>query len=294
MDLSRRDFLVALPAGAGIAAACAGTEKPATGPRFGCQTNAWAINPGDFESFLEVLGRIKALGFEAFETSFRNVASQYENAEAAKARMAKIGLEFYGVHIFLFEYDRETHIPAFDFIKTTADGAAALGAQRLIVSGAGVARDGKVDAAVLGKKVAGLNAAGNYCRGKGLKFAYHNHGPEVASGGAEIEGLIAQTHPATVEFLIDCGHAYRAGVNLADFFTKHRRRIGGLHLRDFKGQPQVPLGLGEVDWKPLAAAVKKASWNGWILAEEDYADGSKPGDSAVGPARNTLRKLFGR
>ena len=125
-------------------------------------------------------------------------------------------------------------------------------------------------------------------------FAYHNHGPEFAAGGAEIDGLIKGTDPKLVEFLLDCGHAYRAKVDLAAFFTMHRGRLAGLHLRDFKGDPQVPLGQGEVDWKPLAAAVKKARWNGWILAEEERADGSKPGESAAAPARETLRQLFGR
>jgi inosose dehydratase len=292
MDLSRRAFLVALPAGAGFAALPA--AQAASGPRFGCQTNAWAIQPNDFGSLLKVLERVKALGFEAFETSFRNVQAQYANAEPAKAEFAKLGLVCFGVHIFLNEYDPETLIPTFDFIKTTADGTAALGAQRLIVSGAGVARDGKVDGGILGKKISGMNAAGKYCRGKGLKFAYHNHGPEVAAGGAEIEGLMTRTDPALVDFLVDCGHAYRAGVNLAELFTKHCKRIAGLHLRDFRGEAQVPLGLGEVDWKPLAAAVKQTAWDGWILAEEERADGSKPGDSAAGPARETLRKLFGR
>jgi inosose dehydratase len=293
VDLSRRDFLYSLPAGAGLAAALPMT-KAASGPRFGCQTNAWAIKPNDFGSFLEVLGKIKNLGFEAFETSFRNVQSEYSKAESARGQFAKIGLACFGVHIFLNEYDPETLIPTFDFIKTTADGAAALGAERLIVSGAGVARDGKVEEARLGKKIAGLNAAGKFCRDKGLKFAYHNHGPEVIAGGVEIDALMTRTDPALVDFLVDCGHAYRAGVNLAEFFTRHRKRIAGLHLRDFKGEAQVPLGLGEVDWKPLAAAVKKASWDGWILAEEERADGSKPGESAAGPARETLRKLFGR
>jgi sugar phosphate isomerase/epimerase len=97
-----------------------------------------------------------------------------------------------------------------------------------------------------------------------------------------------------VQFLVDCGWAYRAGVNLAAFFTEHRERMVGMHLRDFKGEQQVPLGQGDVDWKPLAAAVKQTGWSGWVLAEEERADGSKPGESAAAPARETLRTLFGR
>jgi inosose dehydratase len=295
MTMSRREFLCGIPAGAALAT-LAPRALAAPTVHVGCQTNAWPLKPGDFDQFLGVLGTLKSLGFEGFETSFRNVQSQYATAADARARIGKTGVACFGVHIFLNEYDPATRLAPMDLVKATADGAAALGAQRLILSGGGLVKDGKVAQADLAQKVAGLDAAATYCRRAGLRFAYHNHGPEFAADGAEIEGLIARTDPALVDFLVDCGHAYRAGVDLAAFFTKHRARIAGLHLRDFKGgvEPQVPLGQGDVDWKPLAAAVRKAGWSGWVLAEEERVDGSKPGESAARPARETLRALFGR
>jgi sugar phosphate isomerase/epimerase len=293
MHLSRRAFLCAIPAGTALAAAWPAAAA-APDLRFGCQTNAWPLKPGDFTQFLDVLGTLKALRFEGFETSFRNVQAQYANAADARARIEKSGLAFFGVHVFLNEYDPLTRIAPMDLVRATADGAAALGAERVILSGAGLVKDGRVRPEDLAQKIAGLEAAARYCRERKLGFAYHNHGPEFAAGGAEITGLINGTDPALVSFLIDCGWAYRAGVNLAAFFAKHRSRIAGLHLRDFKGEQQVPLGQGDVDWKPLAAAVTQAGWKGWVLAEEERADGSKPGESAAGPARDTLRTLFGR
>ena len=210
-------------------------------------------------------------------------------------QIEKSGLAFFGVHIFLNEYDPLTRIAPMDLVKATADGAAALGAERVILSGGGLVKDGRVGEQDLAQKVAGLEAAARYCREQGLGFAYHNHGPEFAAGGAEIDGLIERTDPALVSFLVDCGWAYRAGVDLAAFFTKHRARIAGLHLRDFKGEQQVPLGQGEVDWAPLAAAVRTAGWDGWVLAEEERADGTKPGSAAAAPASrdpaDTLREV---
>ncbi|MCX6553049.1 MAG: sugar phosphate isomerase/epimerase [Acidobacteria bacterium] len=293
MDMSRREFLHCIPAGALVSAWPLGAAA-AAGPRIGCQTNAWAFLPGDFAKFLEVLGAQKSLGFEGFETSFRNVQGQYADAPAARVRLEQTGLAFFGVHIFLNEYDPQTRIAPMDLVRATADGGAALGAQRLIVSGAGLVKDGKVAREDVDRKVAGLQEAARYCRDRKLAFAYHNHGPEFAAGAAELTALIERTDPALVSFLIDCGWAYRAGVDLAGFFTAHQTRIAGLHLRDFKGEQQVPLGLGEVDWAPLASAVRKAGWDGWVLAEEERADGSKPGATAAAPARDTLRKLFGR
>jgi sugar phosphate isomerase/epimerase len=292
MNLSRRAFLSCLPAGAILTALP--RSAAAAGPHIGSQTNAWPLKPGDFPAFLGVLREIKAIGFEGFETSFRNVQGQYADAAPARASLAESGLAFFGVHIFLNEYDSRTRVAPMDLVKATADGAAALGAQRVILSGGGLVKDGKVSAEDLAQKVAGLHDAARYCRARGVAFAYHNHGPEFAAGGAEMAGLLERTDPALVSFLVDCGWAYRAGVDLAAFFTAHRARLAGLHLRDFKGEQQVPLGQGDVNWSPLASAILAAGWDGWVLAEEERADGSKPGAAAAIPARETLRTLFGR
>jgi inosose dehydratase len=293
MPISRRDFLCGLSAGVAVSA-IAPLVSASGGPRIGCQTNAWALKPGDFERFLGVLTTLKTLGFDGFETSFRNVQNEYVRAAEAKARIEETGVTCFGIHVFLPQYDPATAIAPMHLVRATAEGAAALGAQRVILSGGGLARDGRVADGDLARKVSGLEEAGRYCRAKGLGLAYHNHGPEFAAEGAEIRGLIGRSDPSLVDFVVDCGWARRAGVDLAAFFNAHRARIGGLHLRDFRGEQQVPLGHGEVDWKPLAAAVGKAGWGGWILAEEERADGSKPGESAVAPARETLRTLFGR
>jgi hypothetical protein len=44
--------------------------------KLGIQTNAWPINPHDFSSLLVILDKIKAYGYEGFETGFANVQSQ--------------------------------------------------------------------------------------------------------------------------------------------------------------------------------------------------------------------------
>ena len=38
--------------------------------------------------------------------------------------------------------------------------------------------------------------------------------------------------------------------------------------------------------------LKKTGWQGWVLAEEEREDGSKPGERAVAPAMAALRKQF--
>ncbi|MEJ7712408.1 MAG: sugar phosphate isomerase/epimerase family protein [Pyrinomonadaceae bacterium] len=261
--------------------------------KIGCQTNAWRIDPRDFSQFLNVLSVLKDLKFAGFETGFRNVQGQFANATQARQQIEKIGLTFFGTHIFLEKYDAQTQIAPIELITQVVDGAAQLGAEQVILSGGGLAKDGVLDNAALKRKADGLNAAGKYAKSKGVSVSYHNHAPEFALSGAEIEGLLRYTDPELVEFVLDCGHAFRAKVDTAQFFARHFHRLSGLHLRDFRSNTQVPLGKGDFNLTALAAVVNQTKWEGWVLNEEERADGSKPGESAVAPAREALRRTFG-
>ncbi len=282
--MNRREF-VAAAAGGGLAVY--GESKRI---RVGCQTNAWKIDVPEFRSLLPVLDEIKKLGFDGFETGYRNVQGQFENLKEAKELIRKSGLRFFGCHIFQFEYDPKTNIPAWEMIERIAKGASALGAERLIVSGAPVGSDVER----LRWKAGAMGRAGRLCGELRMgKLCYHNHGPEFDNDAEEMKALMRDTDPDAVRFLVDCGHALRRKADLAAFFLKHHKRIDGLHLRDFKADVQVPLGQGEFDYAPLASAVKKAGWQGWILNEEERESGEKPGAAAVEPARAQLKKLFG-
>jgi inosose dehydratase len=279
--MSRRAILLGAPV------ATLAAESGAT-VHIGCQTNAWPIEPSDPNSLLHVLDVIKQIGFEGFETGFRNLQSQFAQPAAARESLRKSGLRFFGIHIFLLSYDKQTSIAPWDLLKQVADGGAALGAQRLIVSGASTP-----DAAALSRKAEALNRIGKYCREKGIGFGYHNHQVEFQRDGFQIQGLLRETDPETVHFVVDAGHAVEGGANIAEFFTANARRIDGMHLRDAHARQEVPLGSGDYDWRPLAAAIHAANWNGWLLAEEERLSGEKPGESAARPARGTIRRIFG-
>ncbi len=296
--ISRREFMAAVPvslAGALLSPnAAAGSVAAPAKVKIGCQTNAWRIDPNNFNNLLEVLSKLKELGYDGFETGFRNLQGQFANAAVARKQLEQSGLKFLGCHIFLDQYDTETQIAPMELVQKIADGSASLGAERLILSGGGLIKEGTVNADALKRKADGLNAAGKYCRSKGIKLAYHNHGPEFANNGEEIEGLYRLTDAGLVDFLTDCGWALRGGANVPQFFQRHHKRIVGLHLRDFKNGEQVPLGQGEFPIRELAAAIGKMNWAGWAINEEERLSGEKPGEKAVAPARQTLKQVFGK
>jgi sugar phosphate isomerase/epimerase len=289
IQFSRRHLLASLPG----ALAAAQSKSKMSRIQLGCQTNAWPIDPKNLATFLGVLEKVRGYGFHGFETSFVNLQDHFAQAAAVKPQIDKTGLRFFGIHIFLLQYDPKTLIAPEDLYRRIADGGAQLGAERLILSGRSAAPNGIVDQELLKRKTDAMNAAAKYARRKGLGFVYHNHEADFAGDGAEIGALMRGTDPSLVRFLFDAGHAYLAKVDVTEFFKKHRARISAMHVRDFQGDQQVPLGQGTFPLTALAAAVEKARWRGWVLAEEERLAGVKPGDSAVAPARQALRKAFG-
>jgi inosose dehydratase len=264
-------------------------SKVASGIHFGCQTNAWAIAPKNFDSFLAVLDQIKEVGYAGFETGFFNLLPEFDSPEGARRRIAEIGLAFFGIHIAI-PFDKDdpaTRLPPSSLYEKVARGGVALGAQHLIFSGAP-----STTAEELKSKIEALNAAGEFSKSLGLPFAYHNHWWEFQSKIGEIEALYSQTDPALVSFLLDAGHAYRGGADVPAFLRAHSKRLVGLHLRDYKNGKQVPLGQGSFPLAEVAATLKQLQWKGWLLNEEEREDGTKGGLSVIDPAIKALHGAF--
>lgn len=255
--------------------------------QLGTQTNAWTIDPNPIETFYSVLDRIRDLGFKGFETGYRKFQSATENLSAVRARLESTGLTFFGIHIFLGEYDGTTKIAPEALYSKVVDIGSALGAQYLILSGSPCKSDTD-----LANKAAGLNHAGEVASRKGLVAAYHNHAPEFQNSNREIKYLIENTDSKSVTFVVDAGHAFRAGADVPTFLAGHAARVAGVHLRDSKRGSEVPLAEGEFPLQTTASALRSAGWRGWALLEEERADGSKPGDAAIVPALTALRGAF--
>jgi sugar phosphate isomerase/epimerase len=284
--------IAAAAAGAGITPRLSrawGERTNGSAIKLGAQTNAWAIDPKRFDTFLGVLDQIRSIGYDGFETGFLNLAQQFGSPEQARASIANTGLTFFGIHIYLPQnrIDPATKLPPSSLYEGVARGGAALGAQRLIFSGWPA-----TTADELKRKVEGLHTAGAFSKSAGLGFAYHNHWFEFQSKVDEMEALYRETDPALVSFLLDAGHAYRGGADPPAFLRKHYQRIVGLHLRDYHDGKQVPLGEGSFPLAEVAATLKQLHWSGWVLNEEEREDGTKLGRSVMEPSFAALKRAF--
>ncbi len=259
------------------------------GVRFGVQLNAFPIDPKNFQSFLDTLGTVKQIGYQGFESSFRNVSSQFDHPAPARQQIEQTGLTFFGVHIFFpnEQYDPQTHIAAPSVYEPVARGGAALGAKHLILSGAPCASE-----AELKRKINALNAAGRYARSAGLSVAYHNHWWEFDSKIGEIEALYTETDPSLVHFVLDAGHAYHGGADVPAFIRAHAHRIVGFHLRDYKNGRLSTLGTGSFPLDQVARTIEQIGWKGWVENEEERENHSQNGAEVIQPAFKAMEEAF--
>jgi sugar phosphate isomerase/epimerase len=263
--------------------------RAAAGIRFGVQLNAFPIDPENFQSFLDALGQVKQIGYQGFESSFRNVSKQFARPEPARRSIEQIGLTFFGIHIFFSndKYDQKAHVAAPSVYEPVARGGAALGAKHLILSGAPAENADQLKA-----KIEGLNAAGRFAQSAGITAAYHNHWWEFESKVGEIEALYTQTDPALVSFVLDAGHAYHGGADVPAFIRAHAKRIVGFHLRDYRNGRLVTLGTGTFPLAKVAATIKQIGWRGWVENEEEREDLSKKGAEVVAPAYKAMKEAI--
>ena len=298
MDTSTRRELIhslgLMAAGAALSSldvpyALAEGSRTDPGIKFGVQLNAFPIDPNRFQTFLDTLAQVKQIGYQGFESGFRNVSEQFAAPLRARRSIEETGLTFFGIHIFLATemYDPSTRIAPPSVYEPVARGGAALGAKHLILSGAPAENQDQ-----LKHKIAGLNAAGEYARRVGITTAYHNHWPEFESKIGEIEALYTQTDPSLVSFVLDAGHAYRGASNLPVFIRAHASRIIGFHLRDYKNGRLVSLGKGTFPLAQVAATVKQIGWKGCVENEEEREDLSKTGLEVIAPAYKAMKEAF--
>jgi sugar phosphate isomerase/epimerase len=254
----------------------------------GCQTNAWKIDASKFSELMARVRDLKRLGFATFECNVRFVEEQFGNAAATRRQIEETGVRFYGPHTGL-------KWPLEQLMKY-ADGAAALGALHLALSGIGgmLNKDGTLKQDALAKKIETINRLGDHCHKAGLRLVYHNHAEEFSAGGAEIEQLLSRTNPESLSLLVDVGHAFRENSDVPAFFRRHHQRIDALHLRDMRAGKQVPMGQGDFNFAALAAAIRETGWSNWLTLEEENLNSEDNNyvESVLANGRRLIRQIF--
>jgi sugar phosphate isomerase/epimerase len=143
-----------------------------------------------------------------------------------------------------------------------------------------------------------FNKCGEICKKNGLKFAYHNHDYSFKKidGEVPIDVMLKNTNPSTVFFELDIYWAVTAGVNPADYFTKHKNRFTLCHVKDrmknavaTDQNSSCVLGEGVIDYAPILK-VAKANGMQYFVVEQERYDTATPLESVKKDA-DYMKKL---
>lgn len=141
------------------------------------------------------------------------------------------------------------------------------------------------------QRAAQLNANGKLLQKFGMKTFVHNHTGEFEklsdSSQTTYDVLLAETDPALVAMQLDVGWAYVSGINVFDLFKKSPGRFELWHIKDMVGLNSVnpalspnartssmafvPVGAGQLDFKPVFAQAKLAGLKHFCVEQDDAA-----------------------
>jgi sugar phosphate isomerase/epimerase len=160
----------------------------------------------------------------------------------------------------------EPHEVVIDDPASTADYAAALGLEDVVMSGSGIADDGTVDD--IKRWADKANSAAEVVQAAGLRLGYHNHliGPQV-EGRPQYEHIMEALDPDLVAMQFQLA-SIQGGYDIVYYLEKYAGRYSSLHMHDYdptkKGREPgrlgrvVPCGEGMIDWPVLLRAALKS------------------------------------
>jgi sugar phosphate isomerase/epimerase len=275
---TRRDFLLALGAGAMLPALARAARTPGgPGHEASALPDDRARNP------------LRTVGIQLYMLR----AAMRADPEATVARIATLGygqIEWWGSWgrtpaqlRAMLDADGLTapsaHIDPHDLeperLPALLDAAATMGHKTVLV--AWTAPEQRKTADDWKRLGALLTSAGTEAARVGIRAGYHNHDFEFVRFGdrTALEILLAESDPRVVDLELDCYWAFRAGLDPHALLERHADRITMLHLKDASSAPsheQVDLGTGVIPWRPLLATAARQRVTNVYVEMDDPAD----------------------
>lgn len=110
----------------------------------------------------------------------------------------------------------------------------------------------------------------------GLILSFHPIGPDfMPLDGVPVYERLMERLPDSVQLTFCVSSCFGTGVEPAEVLKKYAGRVDLVHFKDARIQPDgphlVPLGEGDTDWLPIAAACEQAGVR-YIYAEQERWD----------------------
>jgi inosose dehydratase len=220
---------------------------------------------------------IGAAGFEGVEMFDGNVADFADRPGDLRTLLDQAGVELVSVYTggnFVYE---EILPDELHRVTRAADLAETFGATHLVVGGgarrAAGTRDTDYD-----RLAATLDQITELAESHGLAACYHPHLSTIVESPEELDRLMPQTR---IGFCPDTAHLAAGGGDAAELISRYADRVRHVHLKDVRLDPLqfLPLGQGVLDLPDVLRALRKTSYDGWLVVELDSYDGD-PAEAA--------------
>lgn len=108
-------------------------------------------------------------------------------------------------------------------------------------------------------------------REAGMWVGYHNHAIEFQPVDGEIPwDIFFGETPREVVMQLDTGNCLLGGGDPVEYLRRYPGRARSIHLKDYSAaDPQVLLGEGEVDWRPLLQLCQDQGETDWYVIEQE-------------------------
>lgn len=219
--------------------------------KFAVQLYSVRDHINDGKDMLDVLGKVKEIGFDGVEFAGYFGLS----AEELKARCDELGLTVVGSHLGLDDFLPEN-------LEKTLNYGKALGAKYLGVGGAphSTYEEAQNTGAVLG-------AAAVEAKKLGMNTYYHNHTEEFADlkDGKTAMDIISGEGCALE---LDTYWSFCAGIDNTEYLKANKEKIILVHLKDGVDHKPTALGEGENDLQNVKDGVNAIGLE-WVILEND-------------------------
>ncbi len=221
--------------------------------RFAVQLYSLRHHIATGEDLLNILEKVKALGFEGVEfAGFYGL-----DAETLKAKLDETGLKCVGAHVGLDDLRPEKLAQTLAFMKT-------LGSSIVGIGGADTGTE-----TALSDVISVMKAANETAGQQGMKVYFHNHTGEFEPPlFAEKPGTIFDRLKEACFMQVDTYWSFAAGQDNYKLITENKDRIVTLHIKDGVGRTPKALGEGENDLAAVVRAAKDAGIE-WLVLEND-------------------------
>lgn len=267
MNYKRRDFLkittsamsgLALTGIAGQLAGCHASSKlNGNNNTFGLQLYSLREDlPKDPKGVLKQVASFGYKQVEGFEGS-KGIYWGMTNTEF-KSFMDDLGMQMVSSHC-----NWKTDL------ERKADEAAAIGMKYLMCPYLGPQKS--LD---LFKKAADdFNKAGQICKQRGLRFAYHNHDYSFkkVEGQYPQDVMMQNTDKNLVDFEMDMYWVVAAGQDPVEWAKKYPNRFVLGHVKDQVGKETGTLGKGTINYAAVLKETEKQGMKYFIVEQEQYA-----------------------